>query len=680
MEGNKLTLLKLLIEADDYLSYETLAESLAVSTRTIIRLVKDIQAYIATFHVEIELKKRKGIRLVGDIEDLKRLKEVCDTSATSIFTSSERMIFIMIELFDHPEYTKIYYLAYTLQVSITTIQHDLSAIENYLRLNHVSLLNQRGQGVKIHGNQKDVLWAIAGFISPYIEWKEEGISYNYLLSAVIQKKMEEFFSLVKLTQIKNIVDSFDYTLSQVFVLEDYHHFLILNCIMIHYQTYFLSYPDAVYDEEIVHHQIHYRYHEFIKKIKREGLPELSQSLGNLYTCAYLVMRKLDTQMDSYQYDEELYYLTLRFLADVEQELQVSLNRDANLIDRLALHMKLVINRIKMGTVINNTYIEEVKKKYANVFAAVKHHLYLIENRYALHINENEIGYITIHVLATMIEQENRTRHLKAAVLCMSGMGTSKMLIETIRQRYPMMDIACTLSMEDFNEFRLLQEGYDVLISTIAVDTMTLPCVMVHPIMKELDFKNLNQLYEQLLTKRSFVEEAYVTQNVEIHPAKTITKQMMLHRLQICYRIVEQFSVCECACSSFDELVTCIAAQEIQPDMREEFIHKIYVREQLGSTIINAMNFMLIHCRLQNEICLKLYRMETSFPYLQENEEQKIQYAFVMIAPQEDDESVLEVMSQISMAVAMDETFQQTLCNGNENEILSYLIQPMMQHV
>lgn len=682
MDGNKLTLLNVLLEANDYITYEALAENLGVSTRTILRLMKDIQSYIAQYHIQIEMKKRKGVRLQGSEAAYIQLREALTTTDSSSFTSSERMILIMIELFTNPDYTKIYYLAYTLNVSITTIQHDLSAIENYLTLNHLEVKNQRGQGIKLAGNRKDILWAIAGFLSPYIEWGEDHIRYTYMLSPHVQKQMEDFFSLAKLQQVKQLVDAFDYTVSRVFVLEDYHHFLILNSIMIFYQTYVNAYPEAIYDERIQTHQVHLRYHEFMKKVNRElRISSLSDTLGNLYTCAYLAMRKIDTQMDAYQYDEELYYLTLHFLADVEQELQVSLNRDANLIDRLALHMKLVINRVTMGTLINNTYLEEVKKKYLPVFEAVKHHLYLLEGRYAIQINDNEIGYITIHVLATMMEQENQTRNLKAAVLCMSGMGTSKMLMETIRLRYPLLDMACTLSLDDFHECKLLQEGYDLLISTIAMDTITLPCVVVHPIMKEHDFKKLNQVYEQLLTKRHYAEEPYDSglrkkQESLRTATRNMSKQMILHRLQLLYQIVDQFAVYDVSCASFDELITCIAAQEIAPALREEFMNKIYLREQLGSTIINTLDFILIHCRLEEMVTLKLYRLAKRFSYAGEAQEQGIQYALVMIAPTKDDPSLLDMLSQVSMSVAMDEALQRVLCSGTEDEIIPLLIDCM----
>lgn len=676
MDGNKLTLLQIMLTNEDYLSYESLAQQIQVSSRTIIRFMKDIQAYIKPYHIDIVLKKGRGIRLQGDAQDIDKLKEAINLEQAISYTGQERMIFIMIEIFQSSEYTKLYYLSYALNVSLPTIHNDISAIEEYLSLNHLKLENQRGLGIKIIGYKKDIIWAIASFLLPYMDWTGQDISYIPYLHHSILKKMQEFFSLELVKQVKQWIDEFDYTLSSVFVLEDYHHFLILNTIMISYAPYYKSYQDGYFDDDVAQSDVHNRYHEFCKKVNRLMNKDVLQcEEGNLYVSAYLAMRKVGTQLDTYQYDEELYHLVLRFLTDVEKELRLTLNKDNDLIDRLSVHMKLVINRIRMGTVISNNYIDEVKKKYANVFEIVKQHLYLIENRYAVYINENEIGYITIHVLATMIEQENSTREMKAAILCMSGMGTSKMLMESIRQRYPLLSICCSLSLEEFNEFALIQEGYHIIVSTIQLETITLPCVVVHPIMNEQDFYNLNVVYEKLIRQHHIQDYREGKRMKVLENDKGISqhKEELLLRLEAFKQIIEQFSICDITCSSFDELLKEIANREIASEDRKLFQKKIHTREQLGSTLINKLDFILIHCRLKEQFCLKLYRIKEGFLYYTEGSQQRIQYALVMIAPQQDQPYLLEMISQISMAVASDESFQKSICEEDENEILRSMI-------
>lgn len=676
MDGNKLTLLQIMLTNEDYLSYESLAQQIQVSSRTIIRFMKDIQAYIKPYHIDIVLKKGRGIRLQGDAQDIDKLKEAINLEQAISYTGQERMIFIMIELFQSSEYTKLYYLSYALNVSLPTIHNDISAIEEYLSLNHLKLENQRGLGIKIIGYKKDIIWAIASFLLPYMDWTEQTISYIPYLHHSITKKMQDFFSLDIVKQVKLWIDEFDYTLTSVFVLEDYHHFIILNTIMISYATYYKSCQDGYFDDHVAQSDVHYRYHEFCKKVNQlMNKNVVHNEEGNLYVSAYLAMRKVGTQLDTYQYDEELYHLVLRFLADVEKELHLTLNKDNDLVDRLSVHMKLVIDRIRMGTVISNNYIDEVKKKYAHVFEIVKQHLYLIENRYAVHINENEIGYIAIHVLATMIEQENSTREMKAAILCMSGMGTSKMLMESIRQRYPLLSIGCSLSLEEFNEFALIQEGYHIIVSTIQLETITLPCVVVHPIMNEQDFYNLNVVYEKLIRQHHIQDYREGKRMKVLENDKGISqhKEELLLRIDAFKQVIEQFSLCDITCSSFDELLMEIANREIASEDRKLFQKKIHTREQLGSTLIDKLDFILIHCRLKEQFCLKLYRIKEGFLYYTEGSQQRIQYALVMIAPQQDQPYLLEMISQISMAVASDESFQKSICEEDENEILRSMI-------
>lgn len=674
MDGKKLMLLKLLLDAEDYISYEQLAESLDVSTRSVLRFMKDIQAYVLRYDMQVELKKGKGIRLSKTMKDRARLYASINDKAAVVYTGNERMILIMMELF-HPaqEYTKLYYLAYKLNVSMTTIHHDLSSIEDYLSLNHVRIQTQRGEGLKLQGKRRDIAWAIASFLVPYMEWDHDSVRYQYLLNDRVQRDMDVFFSRSRLWEVKRLADAFDYTLASVFVLEDYHHFLILITIMIWYPQYLHSYEDSGYQPPVLESQVNLRYDQFMKKVNREyGEERLCRNSSSLYTAAYLSMRKVDVQTDAYQYDEELYYLTLHFLGALEQELAVALNRDADLVDRLSMHMKLMIHRIKMGTVISNTYLSEVKKKYMPVFSAVMKYLHLFENRYGIRINENETGYITVHVLATMIEQENCERRIKAAVLCMSGMGTSKMLTEMLLRRYPLLYIEHDFSLEEFHEMRMLQEGYDLVISTISIETMMLPVVVVHPIPTEQDYEAVNKLYEKL-TKNSCAAAAYrKKEGTKVTDSAPVSKQKILERLQVVAAIVEQFRIERIAASGLRELWTAIAQRALDADDREEFYDSIRLREELGSTVIPDLKLLLIHCRLKDIIQLKLYRLQQPFAYTYKEERHTVHHALLMIAPAQEQQSVLECMSRVSMHAAADEAFQKSLLSKDDEEIITML--------
>lgn len=674
MDGKKLMLLKLLLDAEEFISYEQLAEYLDVSTRSVLRFMKEIQTYVLGYDIRVELKKRKGIKLVGTKEDKERLLASMDNKTVAVYTGNERMIMIMIELFQPAqEYTKLYYLAYRLHVSMTTLHNDLSSIEDYLSLNHVRIHTQRGEGVRLQGKRKDIAWAMASFLLPYMEWGHDTVRYQYLLNEQVQEAMHTFFSLSRLWEVKRLADAFDYTLASVFVLEDYHHFLILITIMIWYPQYLQDYEDSGYQSPVLESQVNLRYGQFMKKVNQEAKANrLSMSSSSLYTAAYLSMRKVDLQTDAYQYDEELYYLTLHFLGDLEQELAVALNRDADLVDRLSMHMKLMIHRIKMGTVISNTYLSEVKKKYMSVFSAVMKHLQLFENRYGIRINENEIGYITVHVLASMIEQENCERRIKVAVLCMSGMGTSKMLTEMLMRRYPLLQVEHDFSLEEFHEMQMLQEGYDMVVSTISLETMMLPVVVVHPIPTEQDYEAVNKLYEKLSRNRHDTKDIQRKASIKKAVNAPIPKQKILERLQTTITIVDQFRIEEISASGLRELWTGIANRALHENDREEFYEKIRLREELGNTVIPELKLLLIHCRLKDIIQLKLYKLKQSFTYMYKAEQYTVQYALLMIAPVQEQLQVLECMSSVSMHAVADEAFQKALLSKDDEEFITML--------
>ena len=65
MTGQEQAILGILLMTDGYISYETLAEKLNVSTRTVMRLIRSMETFLKDFSIMVEVKRRSGIRLDG---------------------------------------------------------------------------------------------------------------------------------------------------------------------------------------------------------------------------------------------------------------------------------------------------------------------------------------------------------------------------------------------------------------------------------------------------------------------------------------------------------------------------------------------------------------------------------------------------------------------------------------
>ena len=62
-----------------YVTIYDIAQQLAVSSRTIHRELKQIESYLSTFSIQLERANKKGIRLSGEANNIRRLKEAVTT-------------------------------------------------------------------------------------------------------------------------------------------------------------------------------------------------------------------------------------------------------------------------------------------------------------------------------------------------------------------------------------------------------------------------------------------------------------------------------------------------------------------------------------------------------------------------------------------------------------------------
>lgn len=686
MDGQRLMILKMLLESKDYLSYDTIAGRLSISSRSVARFIKDIEQYTKRYGVQLFMKKRFGFRLEGESEQLEQLMSSIEQQKIFSYTSNERMIIIMLELLSNEDSVKLYYLSYLLNVSVGTINRDLETIQEYLFMNHIQLQTQRGIGVYLEGDRKDLLWVAANFILPYIEFRKNAdgssqLCYNHLLCLDVQTRLSKFQKVDQIMTMQRLIDAFDYTLASDFIQEDYHHYLLFTTLLVYHGKLWNQRRMEPYPPMLLHHPVQQRMQEFSKKLERELQHPLSQEEGTMLCSAYLAMRKNDARIDSFRYDEAIYETTIRLLDAIEQELQQPLNRDMNLIDRLTMHLKLMLNRVQMGVIISNSYMETVREEYPEVFLAVKRHIDVFQEEYHCVINDNELGYITIHVLATLMEQENKKQRIKAAILCMSGMGTSKMLKERLQHKYPLMDVEFAYSIHNFNEALLIKKGFDLIISTILIETIALPCVIVHPLMSEYDFDTLNQMYFKIIEAKGYQHKGMVVkESAEKLNVGGIEKQELLSKLTAVEQIISDFALENCKVHSYQELIRVIAQRELQEESQQAFLDWVTRREQYGSTIIEESGIILVHGRIKEERCLKIYECDKPFSYLVEGKDYKIKKALIMIAPEHCEEYYLSLMSAVSTAFVQSKVLLQAIQEHQQQVILQEIAKALLLEV
>lgn len=103
------------------------------------------------------------------------------------------------------------------------------------------------------------------------------------------------------------------------------------------------------------------------------------------------------------------------------------NIDKNILLPLSDHIAFAIERIKNNLVISNPFANEIRFLNPNEYEAAKQAKQIIQNKLGYEINEDEIGYITLH-LHSAVSEEKVDEGMQAAIII-------KESIETIENKF-----------------------------------------------------------------------------------------------------------------------------------------------------------------------------------------------------------------------------------------------------
>ena len=239
MTGQEQAILGILLMTDGYISYETLAEKLNVSTRTVMRLIRSMETFLKDFSIMVEVKRRSGIRLDGAKKDLETLRQTLELEKTVNYTANDRILLILLELYQSEEFVKSYYLAYLLNVSAGTIQRDLEEARLAVEKNGVMLVSQRGEGIRLRGGLHKGRQALAKLFRRYLDlrnWSAERQDMVFLerLSGNVRKELLEFLDMQGLYRTYKLITDFDYTLTDSFLQEDFQNLVLYTHILLHF--------------------------------------------------------------------------------------------------------------------------------------------------------------------------------------------------------------------------------------------------------------------------------------------------------------------------------------------------------------------------------------------------------------------------------------------------------------
>ncbi|ATY57619.1 TPA: PRD domain-containing protein [Staphylococcus argenteus] len=497
-----------------YVTIHDIAQQLAVSSRTIHRELKGVEAYLTSFSLILERANKKGIRIAGADSDLHDLKQSIAQHQTIDLSVEEQKVIILYALIQAKDPVKQYSLAQEIGVSVQTLAKMLDDLEIDLNGYQLSLSRKRGEGIYLVGTESKKREFLSQLmVNNLNSTSVYSVIENHFVYHSLNQIQQDFVDLERIFNVERLLmdylSALPYQLTESSYLTLTVH-IVLSISRIKNGEY-VALNDEIY--ESVQHTLEHKV-----------ASELADMLGQIYDVtfnqaeiAFITIhlrgakrKNLNDTSSNNQCEENK---IKSFVKKVESISGMNFVDIDTLVDGLTLHLNPAINRLQANIETYNPLTDMIKYKYPRLFENVR--LALNDCWPELIFPESEIAFIVLHFGGSIKNQGNR--FLSILVVCSSGMGTSRLLSTRLEQVFNEIERITQASVSDLNTLDLTQ--FDGIISTVNLD-ITSPYLTVNPLLPDSDVSYVAQFLNTKSIQHD--ETVYTVNENKLNPLEKLT--------------------------------------------------------------------------------------------------------------------------------------------------------------
>ncbi len=675
--------LRIVLGSDDFITLGAVAKELGVSSRTLLREVDDLQAWVVAQGGKFIKKKGKGIFVEGGTDERERLLVLLSEEKSEIvYTPTERGLIIRAELLkaSEEESTKIFALTTLLGVAESTVANDLSGLDGWFEGYGIHIIRRQGLGVVLEGEESARRKAVVSLLYEYMDmamflaWvngqglydKDKGTaSYN------IRKSIYGLADLDHLPEVITIINSIEQKMGYEYSDNDFMVLAIRFCVTLKRR---LTWGQRMVNDTdralVVKDRV---YKTLLAVLENEqtnlfkGMPEDELAYLTIHIKGTKLRDQKDDNRVSMIEDFRIIQLTREFIMAIERETGIYLSDNEGLLYGLVKHLRPALYRMKMGLDIVNPLLTEIQNRYPKLFIATRNCVHIIETKEKITVPDDEIAYLATHIGA-VIQKDDREiiKRFRVVLACMYGIGASQLLVANIEKNFRNIDIIHTASVIDYDEEQAEREQADLIISTVPIESNKLPVIVVNPLLNHEDIMKIGHFLKNYRAVDASGDSISSTQLRE--------KLKMLNGYgEIMIQILDHFSFDkDVPAKSMNDVILYASSQIANTDdQRQKLIKAFALREEKGSTILSKKGMLLLHCRttVVEEAIMKVIRLATGIPLEGKDHGhgcQPIETIVVMVGPLEINQIMLDVLSEISRNI-ITSSFSKYLLRGDDRK-------------
>ncbi|WP_079527585.1 BglG family transcription antiterminator [Halobacillus hunanensis] len=569
-------LLRELMAADTALTSQYLASITDVSSRTAREDIKQLEDLIEGAH--IESIRAKGYKLtIHDNQSfrnyIKRAYQEKQLDDAVIPNSpEERVRYLIKRLLLEDSYVKLEDICEEMHISKSTIQNDLKHVKQILKKYEIVMDKRPNYGLKVKGSEFKLRFCMSEYV---FERDKKVKAPKRILLDQLPFLTEAQLSKIWTIIIEEIKEN-DITPSDIAINNLFIH-LAIACKRIKSGNHVSIYKINL--DEILNQREYAVADRIVTKVE-ECLQLTFPHEEVAYIAIHLMGTKTISQTNLQEeeirevLDDDIYQVTLSILNRIEEKFDLNIRNDRELIVGLALHLKPSINRFKYGMNIRNPMIDDIKFNYPLVFEAGIVAGIVLEEEMGVSIDENEIGYLALHIGAAIERGKMRQGPKRCLVVCASGYGSAQLLKYKLQSEFDSkLEVAATTEYYKLQQCSLAD--IDFIVSSIPIpDLLPIPAIEVNTILAEKDlekietmvFKNSTRLFDYVKENLIFLEQSFSTKEEVL----TFTCKELEHKGLVGHRFLESVEEREAvAPTSFGNLVA--IPHPITPQSNQTFL-------------------------------------------------------------------------------------------------------------
>lgn len=666
------SILKLLSERlHSFLTIHDIAQALGISSRTVHREMKSVEDTLNKYHLSLTRVPKLGLRIEGEPEDIDNFVQSLTEQNTIDLSDEERKVIILYNLIQSKDPVKLYSLANEIGSSTHTLNKIIEQLEPELHTFELSLERRRGEGLILNGEEVNKRQLLARIM---LEKLDGDSVYSVVEDHFVYHTLNE-------THLRGIVD-----IDRLFNVE--------RLLMDELGTLPYTLTEASYLTLTIHIVL------AIERIKQDGHVEIEDDILNelISTDEIKVSERL-TNVLSDIYDvtfnhSEIAFITMHLrgarrrhettyenndihkqrvteLIEFVKDQGFSFKDEEALFKGLNLHLEPAINRLEANIETYNPLTEMIETYDQELFEAVSSGLKIVFMNY--HFPKSEVAYIALHFGGMLQAKQRRSLHV--LVVCSSGIGTSRILSNRLKQHFSEITQTTEVSVSSLKSIDFSK--YDGMISTVAVDTKY-PHITVNPLLPKQDAENVKYF---LKLQQSVVHDPQNTQNQE-QPLSYEDYDRTVTFIEESLSLIQNMIVEKKKVTQLERYLIQTLSKHRVIDNTHTFSEKLNSRMNLQGFALTGYPVAIPHLSDESIKKPQLIITELTKPLRLktiENEEQEVNWLVCMFIPRNSEQG--QLMSEVSSLITehLDDIDQ--LLNDRvkiENTLKSFFLNKLKQ--